>query len=273
MDIQNLLANIKLRELEFTDFAGLLFACIEPLSDSHKELAATFSVLDTENISAEARQIIAGYLVIPPNLEKSIQRLSRLSYQNKLSIYAKIYSILSVTPLNNVKEKILYKIRLGFRISKREDRRLRGDFGHMKKRFSIILYRAFPFLSGASRSKGSGVIATTAAILGLITNLALFTGSIGKITRIALFFVFGFFLGFWLDGWRAEQIRKESKIKAKTVINRLESMIDILNIKLEEIEEISHLAWYKEYYDAIKSKIKDLKDAKSFYQSLDETCA
>lgn len=272
MDIKYLLANIKLRELEFTDFAGLLFASIKPLSDSHKELAAIFSLLDTKNTSNEAKQIIAEYLIIPPSLEISIKRLSKLNYNNRLSIYMKAYSILSISPINNLKEEILYKIRTGFRISKKDDKGLRTNFVHIRNKLSAIIFRAVPELSSAFGSKRLGVIGTCVAAMGLVSNLALFAGSMGKITRIVLFFVIGFFVGFWLKGRRAEQIREETKKKAQIAIVRLESMINALNIKLEEIEEISGLAWFKEYYDSIKSKIKDLKDAKEFYVNLYDTC-
>jgi hypothetical protein len=272
MDIKNLLANIKLRELQFTDFAGLLFASIEPLSDPHKELAAIFSLLDTENISNEAKQIIAEYLIVPPSLDKGIQRLSKLSHTNKLSIYMKVYGIFAVSPLNKIKVEILYKIRSGFHISKKEDKRLRMDFVSMKNRFSTIIYRAVPGLNTCLGAKSLGLIGTSAAALGLASNFTLFGGSIGKVARLALFFATGFFLGFWLKGWRAEQIREETKIRSQTVISRLGSMIDILNKKLVEIEEISDLAWYKEYYDRVKRKVQELKDAKRFYESLHEIC-
>ena len=272
MDIKNLLANIKLRELQFTDFAGLLFASIEPLSNPHKELAAIFSLLDTENISNEAKQIIAEYLIVPPSLDKGIQRLSKLSHTNKLSIYMKVYGVFAVSPFNKIKVEILHKIRSGFHISKKEEKKFRIGFGSMKNRFSTIIYRTVPGLNKSLEVKSLGLIGTSAAILGLISNSALFGGSIGKITRLALFFATGFFLGFWLKGWRSEQIREETRVKSLTVIKRLESMIDILNKKLDEIEEISDLAWYKEYYDRVKSKIKELKDAKRFYESLHEIC-
>lgn len=272
MDIKKLLANIKLWELEFTDFAGLLFASIKPLSDSHRELAAIFSLLDTKNASNETKQIITEYLITPPSLEKSIKRLSNLNYKDRLSIYMKVYSILSISPINNLKEEILYKIRTGFRISKKEDKGLRTNFVHIRNKLSAIIFRAAPELSSAFGSKSLGIIGTCAVAIGLASNLALFAGSIGKITRVVLFFVIGFSVGFWLKGRRAEQIREETKKKAQIAIVRLESMINALNIKLEEIEEISDLAWFKEYYDRIKSKVKDLKNAKSFYVNLYETC-
>ncbi len=272
MNISNLLANIKFGEMEYIDFAGLLFASIEPITDSHKELAAIFSMLDSKNISNQAKQVIIEYLIIPPSLEKSIKRLSKLNYKNKLSIYMKVYSILSISPLNNAKEEILSKIRTGFRISKKEDKGLRTDFVYIKNKLAAIIFKVAPELSAVFGPKRLGFIGTSATVMGLVSNLALFTGSIGKITRILLFFAIGYFVGSWLKVRRSEQLREETKKKAEIAITRLELMIKGLNIKLQELEEISNLAWYKEYYDRIKKKIRDIKNAKNFYENLHETC-
>lgn len=272
MNIKHLLENIKFGEMEYIDFAGLLFASIEPLSDSHKELAAIFTLLDVKKTSKEARKVIAEFLIIPPSLEKSIQRLSKLSYKNRFAIYMKVYSVLSISPINNVKEGILYKIRAGFRISKKEDKGLRTDFAYMRNKLSTMIFSAIPELCSAFGIKSLGLIGAGAALSGMVSNLALFISLMARITQNTLFFLTGVLLGFWLNRRWSEQVRKETKMKAQIAIVRLQSMIDELNIKLQEIEEISNLAWYKEYYDRIKRKLRDLKEAKKFYENLYETC-
>ncbi len=269
MGINNLFQNIELREIEFIDFAGLLFAAVEPLHDSQDELAAIFSILDIENKSKDTKNIINNYLINPPSLQNSIERLSNLNQETKLLIYLKVYSVLSVSRIDNVKEEILNSIRSGFLISKKQDKRLRNEFIDLTNNLPKLLYRTIPLLTGVLAVKSLKLIGIGAASIGLVSNPTLFTSQVGSVTRFALF-VSGFLLGRWFNKKRAEQIRVETGKRAFIVIMRLQSTIIDLNKKLIELEEISELAWYKEYCDKIKSKLKDLNDAKKFYEKLQE---